>query len=556
VHGWLRTCLKHHKVCGSYLSSQPLPARVLEIRPEDGSLSVRLHVTNGRSGLYAALSYRWGNSANQFKTTKANYESMLRNIDIASLPVTIADAVKFCKALGICYLWVDALCIIQDDGLDWADESAKVGTTYGQAALTLSASLASDSGQGFLDSSHVGPSINIPWRDPSTQRCGSLYIRHKVDTFYDLFSRKSPLTSRGWTLQERLLSPRVLHFGQQMYWECWGAMFSEDGRFDTYLRGLPSNPNRTELGRSEIRPWWERPPHHEIKGRWMTFEYWSKVVEGFTQRSLTDPMDKLPALAGLANVLTQSNGDVYYAGLWKSSLDLDLLWRRRVSAYMESPPRYRAPSWSWAALDGPISSWNRTQYLATEFVHEIQVEMDLHDICDGMQVAGSIEKSAIGFLDVSAPLNRARPVENLEEFSLNDPEIEGWVKKGFNFHILKTDGNPRNHYWICVFDRQPDLLSKQYFLLRINFEVACMPKGQTQRLLGLKHWALILEEDAIHTVRPGAACYRRVGIGWLSINPEDIGGFLGVRRGGTLPSPLSWGAHSADQWGIHRVIVV
>lgn len=205
------------------------------------------------------------------------------------------------------------------------------------------------------------------------------------------------LSSRAWTLQERLLSPRVLHFErQQMYWECKKCFMSEDGtRFDpatfsldTIIKAQAVNPydNIQTTYRSFV------PEAPSVAGGQGRFKGWFKVVSDYSKRRLTYLDDKLPALSGLANIIASSTRDTYLCGLWQRHIYQDLYWKMNRSEMVETEialwdlrmepsqdvntigqegceiternntrpleikqfPK-RAPSWSWASMDGPVS---------------------------------------------------------------------------------------------------------------------------------------------------------------------------------------------------------
>lgn len=501
--------------------------------------------------MYAALSYCWGEGSTQLRTTTANYGTMLNDIELTSLPAVVIDAIKFCQNLGIFYLWVDALCIIQDDSDNWDRESAKMASIYGRSTITLSAAMSSCSEQGFIDISAEMRQVQLTWWDPSIKRRGEIYLQPLHSGFSTLY-QDSPLMRRGWVLQEHHLSPRVLHFGQQMYWECWEAMFSEDGRFNRALNRLASdaNPNVFTLGRTPMANQCERISHHNIEDRWTTFEYWSQMVENFSKRRFSYPMDKLPALIGLAETGRGKTNDTYHAGLWRSSLDLDLLWRRKESTYMTQPPQYRAPSWSWASLEGPIIPWSRVVFATTNSItHDIRVETDFIDVSTPQSAAGRIRDDS--FIVAVGPVKEARFPHQGEAFDTDDMTVTEWIQDGFTCEFLATTGSPLTYYWTCVFDQQADKTSRKIHLLRINVDIAV---NTSNILLGLKYWSLILEEAAGSFIGTGERRFKRIGLAWLYVNPRYLGDFQNG-RGLSLPE-ISWTSHSAKDWTREKIRIL
>lgn len=168
----------------------------------------------------------------------------------------------------------------------------------------------------------------------------------------------SALSHRAWTVQERMMSPRILHFTKdQLFWECRTAKASEtwpEPIRSTKLeirnvdRLPPDSPGSLEGGGRQTRP-----------GEDNFFSCWSQIVKAYTKADLTFDEDKLVAIAGLARgaILQGRKLGValhYAAGLWTSTFSREMLWYLDVPA-LKSIAKYRAPSWSWASVDGEVS---------------------------------------------------------------------------------------------------------------------------------------------------------------------------------------------------------
>jgi hypothetical protein len=128
---WLQECVNEHRACDRHILVDVWPRRVLDLADEPIRLvtSASLSPTQTQQTGYACLSYAWGTSEN-LKTLKENLESHMRGIDVSTLPHTLSDAVYVCKSTGIRYLWIDALCIIQDGTQDWMDQIPKMSSIY------------------------------------------------------------------------------------------------------------------------------------------------------------------------------------------------------------------------------------------------------------------------------------------------------------------------------------------------------------------------------------------------------------------------------------------
>jgi hypothetical protein len=500
--------------------------------------------------LYIALSYCWGSLTQVFRTTKANYSSMLKGFDVKLLPAVIFDSVIFCRAIGVCYLWVDSLCIIQDDISDWEREAGKMGSVYGRSMLVISATLSSNSSEGFITNRQGKSSVKFPWLDSATIRSGSVSLTQGRRGFSRLL-HDSPLMTRGWALQERFLATRVLHFADQIFWECWEAIWSEDSRFYERLAGLSPKPNYLvpkAKGGYFKDDFWGRLKYQDVKDRWTKFEYWSKVVKEFCHRKLTEPMDKLAAVKGIAEALMINYADEYFFGIWKSTLDLDLVWRRQMKPYLTAPSKYRAPSWSWAALDGEITPWFTSGYVSLNETigHEVLPEVRLAD--NTLPGSNTFRPTEGFYIEIVGPVTESRFLEPNEGFDIDDPEGIEMVQDGFNCEFLVTDTASPN-LWTAVFDQQPNRETGIYHLIRIGIDIAFEENEEklTRAVLGLKYWALIIQPDAHPSVdrRP---MYKRVGVAWLSVPLSTI-----RQRKYTSFSNILWTDHSSNDWASIRV---
>ena len=185
--------------------------------------------------------------------------------------------------------------------------------------------------------------------------------------------RHTPLSRRGWILQERLLSSRVLHFGEkQMLWEC-----HEFGACETYPDGV-----KAEIASS----YWSAKKSLLVDDGDHTFpEMWQSIVNTYTGCALTKSSDKCLAIAGIADEIQSRSGSSYVAGLWRQSLELELLWQVphfRNNAIRQTGKRsatYIAPSWSWLSFDGRVVSF-RVRWVKEILLEVVDLEMD---VCNG-----------------------------------------------------------------------------------------------------------------------------------------------------------------------------
>ena len=355
----LRKCLEGHEQCKAKSSTRlKPPTRLLNLQHAESN-KVCLCLTSGSdAGLkYITLSHRWRPGNHQISLLQSNITQMQDGIEMNSLSQTFQDAINISRDLGIFYLWIDALCIIQDDEIDWATESADMGNVYAGAVLNLSGTAAIDC---LYDQRSLRPPL-------------SCYVRLLIDgqslgfTVYNNYLwhnevAEAPLSKRAWVLQERLLSPRILHFGKsQSYWEC--AQYSSSELFPCGNLGSMWN-TAFKQNFASVLNFPDSATTEEVH------KLWSEVVEMYSRCSLTVGTDKLVAISSIAARLHRKLGKRYLAGLWESFLEQDLLWQRdhREEGCRLRPRPYRAPSWSWASIDaGVIQQPNRDEEAKTLF---------------------------------------------------------------------------------------------------------------------------------------------------------------------------------------------
>jgi len=341
MYRWLKECHFSHALCGQK-QVDFVPRRLLRIESATEETTVRL-VENLQydEAQWAALSYVWG-GVQTFQTTAASFVSMQAGFRAQDLPPTLQDAVTVCIAMSLDYLWVDSLCIIQDDDEDLARELASMPQIYQRAWVTISASTAASVSEGFLQKrcySHQALPISLPYLPDEGSDTGEIiYVRHESGCG----DKTEYINERAWTYQERRLSPRVLDFRHNHV-----ALYCYEGKRcqgDGSKRWKKPTWNHLAAATHEQRLYQPLLSHEELPP-------WHGIVDEYAIRRTSFPSDKLTALSALADLYKQSTGHTYIAGLWKESLMKDLCWSTRGGDIFWRPDVYRAPSWSWAAVD-------------------------------------------------------------------------------------------------------------------------------------------------------------------------------------------------------------
>jgi hypothetical protein len=270
---WMSTCLDSHELCKGDKGISP--TRLISVASEPPRLVLSSELR--QRPRYATLSHSWGGHG-VIKLTSENLHSFKETLPVDSLPQTFKDAIEIARNLGIDYLWIDSLCIIQNSEEDWEIESALMTSVYGESLCTIAASSARNSTEGcFRKLPNFSGGLRARITDGGRKRVQDF----RGDEVYELSTWKTHLGTRAWALQEKMLPPRTIHFGDRgAFWECRTTIASE------YLPdGFP---------RQLVRPLVRR----KGKIEWL----WPQIVRLYSSANLTFGKDKLPALSGVARL--------------------------------------------------------------------------------------------------------------------------------------------------------------------------------------------------------------------------------------------------------------
>ncbi|VUC24212.1 unnamed protein product [Clonostachys rosea] len=362
---WVERCEKEHETCRR-LQLGKLPTRVIEIAGD--THPPRIHISVGEQVPYAALSYCWGAERN-IRLLSANVETYVEGIPINEIPQTIADALEITKALGLKYLWVDALCILQDSEQDLQHELSYMGEIYANAWLTIAPKNSASCRDGCFRERDWKTSAIVPLdiRLPSgaEQTTSQIHLqeenkrtscvnrlmvlpRHRMEKN----GKKSILRTRGWTLQEEILSRRMLHCSdRELSWACLEGRCTERIPEQEDIRGrqgwkyamrriivtgIDGYGNLNKLSREGV------------------LNNWLEIVENYLKRELSKPGDRLAAIQGVQEAIGRILNDVPVAGIWKGRfLAPSLLWKVSDPKTKSAMNPFPCPSWSWASVFRP-----------------------------------------------------------------------------------------------------------------------------------------------------------------------------------------------------------
>ncbi|ORY18240.1 heterokaryon incompatibility protein-domain-containing protein [Clohesyomyces aquaticus] len=345
---WMEHCSREHSCIG--IGAPLLPKRIVHVGTGSNGWKVTLQYPNGR-GHYAALSHCWGRKQ-IITTTRITLSDRLNVIPWESLSKTFQDAVIIARGIGLEYLWIDSLCILQDDPDDWDVQSSLMASIYSNASVVIAATASKD-GDGGCFPHRSTIQFNGCRLDGSTF---SVYARR--NTCHPEFESHSepssrlhkemeekwqlPLFHRAWTFQERLVARRIIHCLEGVFmWECL-----ECTRCECCFFAEPEPPKNQGIRRYFTSH--SLPKYDKVD--------WTEIVSDYSRKEMTFAKDKLPALSALAKTYGDRHGDAYLAGLWRKDLSISLAWWVQELLQSDTPLQfgYIAPSWSWASVKGLV----------------------------------------------------------------------------------------------------------------------------------------------------------------------------------------------------------
>jgi hypothetical protein len=310
----------------------------------------------------------------QFSTTKASLAARMKKIQWDELPISFQDAITIATEQGIKYLWIDSLCIIQDDESDWKWHAQNMCDVYANSILNIGLTCSMNNAAGCLGErwlDHVGgtcvQTVTIPLQMGDQENM--FYARKPLHLAHRTFDYRStvdtapqhkddetkmqdaaPLLYRGWVFQERMLAPRMIHFHRsEMVWECRTSILCECG-------GMAGSTMSRWIKRVLAMPEVESPSD---RARENVRSAWRAVVARYSGLQLTRQSDKLIALAGLARPMQRISKFQYLAGhLFSNETELawQLLWKTQKFYWGSElnfsyrPSETGVPAWSWVSM--------------------------------------------------------------------------------------------------------------------------------------------------------------------------------------------------------------
>jgi hypothetical protein len=510
----LNDCVSEHAECRFDITKgfvSFLHFRLLEIR--DTSLKL---VSSKPGDRYACLSHCWGVTQSVTKTTRGTLKAFSTSgIVLRGLPKTFHDAVRVCCNLGIRLIWIDSLCIVQDDSSDWLNQAQQMADIFDNAYLTIAASKARDSASGCFSK------VDRVYRGQPLPGFPDIFIRHTVPLpLHSSWAATEganlgedarrvrhywPLLTRAWVFQEILLSKRVVHFGvNEVSWQCSTKIQQQGTVVPKYMLYLNAALPRTLRSRNS-------------PGSGLGFEnhdrMWHILASDYSTRELTFSEDRLPAISAIARYMSGlRQNDAYMAGLWHHTMINDLTWsiwwRGRRFSIDKERSQFRIPTWSWASCSGAVV-WNAAAFDGDHFANtEI-----LTTTCtsEGGPFTGRITHAAILIKAALVPLLSFHcMLEIWHPRELDDTctqTVEGKdvleslsIPKSVQIKVLWDQGSEAET------PSEPEILA----LSLLHFRRPSYPPC-TMTCLLIQATATKLTHDQVEDPRYGKDCYKRVG---------------------------------------------
>ncbi|KLP22897.1 tol protein [Fusarium fujikuroi] len=441
---WLSTCMASHQGCRlshsmTEKSAQEitvLPTRVIDIGDlKEHRSKPRLFISNKASGQYIALSHRWSKSI-VTKLKGENLSQYQNELPLDDMPPTFQDAIEVTRQLGFRYLWIDSLCIIQDDESDWSKESRMMGSIFEEASCTIAAvDSVDDNGVDhglFLprDTDPLSVKLTIPYKKeplsklsqrvfktheavyvwkmrwlreiPAMKTCdkNTITIRPRIMSSWRRIPR-SNWHQRGWVLQERCLSRRLIYYTKnKLSWSCFTQTGEEEGGDPQEADRIPLIPLRRESDDS-------------------LFNIWQRIVSDYQDCQLTFSKDRLAAVAGIsARLEAQFECKIYAGILFHSPGDAaeNLLWYAS-KAPLRTFNEFHAPSWAWVAFDGEISFFMPTPRGTSELLID-RLDFKIRNQCESVDPSkdckGTCVSGSVSFEGPARKLTRGGKLKDLK----------------------------------------------------------------------------------------------------------------------------------------------
>jgi hypothetical protein len=453
IQGWINSCVQNHELCKHPDPALThLPTRLIEITSTiTGELSIHLLETKGDEQYkYVALSHSWA-SSKPLKTDRHNYLEHRDEIPWDELSTVYQDTITMANALAIRYVWIDSLCIIQQDIEEWGREAHHMGRVYSNAFLVFVAL----GGELALEKDPI-ESFTIYGTETKTGKDvykSTINVRRKIDHDNLVNSANDDTTgewfSRGWCFQERLFATRLLHFGgglEDIAFECNTDITCECGGVDDLVRdGAFASKDKSELSSlwchtkaqftREFDAITRKKPDELVEDELEDIQnqllaMYISLCEDFSAKQFSFPDDKLSAMDSLASKLGPYLGS-YHAGLWRNNILVGMQWESFDATRSRRYSPCCAPSFSWASCTGGVIWYmDAKKVLADSGDLQCAEVVDINTVpADPAIPFGKVVFSSIVLRGFAKPaIIEPQEPDRVGRMYLNEPDSEQWVQ--------------------------------------------------------------------------------------------------------------------------------
>ncbi|OIW28321.1 HET-domain-containing protein [Coniochaeta ligniaria NRRL 30616] len=474
---------------------------------------------------YVALSYAWGEGY-RFLTFRKDFDQYQTRLPVAKFPRTFKDAMRVAELMGITHIWIDAICIIQDEPADLEAELPIMGDIYRHAVFTIYAEGSSSTQSGLFRTRNP-----LAYR-PCTVDVTGLTPDPATTTTLTLATRSTGpdyLKARSWCLQEEVLTSRFLSFGTQTSWRCITSTASE-----TRPAPRPRNNPLTDAMASDIdrlRMWLYCPADMARSPRqgWFRrnhFDAWYDVVEEYSRRQLRAVSDNIKALSGLEAMFARAHGSRYLAGLWAEDLQVGLAWYVALNDDRPVVQVDGPPSWSWTAVGKVRLKFRTWEAHSTRLVEE---GMELLEPSGNMAIPVNPDDAVRwGSLKLRAKLWKGLLVYDKEYTAYRTRPVPRPGATGFpGFGGEDKMEHPR--YPALILEQSTPTPVVE---VALDFNPARKPETEG----GNEVWCLLLHVQKnrderrytllvlvqVHGNGTNGLEYRRIGLGWAAESPRTL----------------------------------
>jgi hypothetical protein len=350
---WARTqlqnCLSTHTVCSNFGGRHDfMPTRLLDVSSvtRNGLVRMMYPAKKDLKPKYTTLSYCWGGDQ-AFKLTQETHDELQVGMPCARLQKSIQDAMRITIWLGVEYIWVDSLCIIQDYPEDWNHESKLMCEIYQNSLLTISAQGAKNSSQGCF--AFRNPLMHHPCKieeDDVSGRLLTVLPNNLTGIRRNLAFEDAPLFGRAWAFQERMLSARNIFFGEVLSWQCNELSTCEilEDMDDKHTNPKELLPRKQSIHLVTGVP--------ELTGS--ISQFWAFLMESYPTSGISVASDRPIAVRGITKYLEDLTGYQNKYGLWFPFLASEMLWQVEKPNVLGTQTRF--PTWSWLRMTTPVTN--------------------------------------------------------------------------------------------------------------------------------------------------------------------------------------------------------